>query len=413
MTAVFTPGYAPVEQLTSTPQGPWTDIYSLAATLHHATTRMPPPNAVDRMLEDNFVPLTSGRLFRPALLAGLNIALSVRAADRPQSVGSWRQILSGDPSSATTVAIRGNHSMSHSSSDLNAIQRSKPPPDLRSSPSRIALIAAGGVGLLLALTAGWGVTLSGTKSPPSVAATPLASDTARPPDLVLKEQQASKDARNRMPAAKEAQLAADFSRIGAHTEKEADAKATANGAERGLAQEKGPRGAEGRLATQAADNERTEAYTASRPQPEQRKQIAQAPAPAPSVPAPPAAVLSSPATPQGAPAAVCEGSYRSQWCRSAYQGFPANCWDSTMSIRNRIIADGWALSADATRRNVVAGRIEADGAVSLTYQGYGQQTHINQRFTALMSGRVENGVLHAAGRAGAAGREFTVTVVCR
>jgi serine/threonine protein kinase len=34
MTAVFTPGYAAVEQFTAARQGPWADIYGLAATLH-------------------------------------------------------------------------------------------------------------------------------------------------------------------------------------------------------------------------------------------------------------------------------------------------------------------------------------------------------------------------------------------
>lgn len=413
MTAVFTPGYAPVEQFTSAPQGPWTDIYSLAATLYHAITGMPLPNAVDRMLEDTFVPLTSWRLFSPALLAGLNIALSVRAADRPQSVGSWRQILLADHSSAATVAIPGNQSISHPSPDLNPIQLPKPAPGLRSGPSRKALIAAGGVGFLLALTAAWAVTSPGAKSPPSIAAAPLASDTPQPPDLLLKRQQTSKEVENRTPAVKEAQLTADVSRIGAHAENEADATARTNGVIPAPARNEGPREAEGKPATQAVDKAKTEADTASRPQPEPQKQLAQAPAPAPSAPAPSTAVPSAPAIPQRVPAAACEGSYRSQWCRSAYQGFPANCWDSTMSIRNRTIGDGWTPSADPTRRNVVTGRIEANGDVSLTFEGYGQQTHINQRFTALMSGRVENGVLRAAGRAGTAGREFTVTVVCR
>ena len=38
MTAIFTPGYAAVEQMTSAKQGPFTDIYGLSATLYHAIT---------------------------------------------------------------------------------------------------------------------------------------------------------------------------------------------------------------------------------------------------------------------------------------------------------------------------------------------------------------------------------------
>ena len=36
LTAIFTPGYAAAEQMTSAKQGPWTDIYGLSATLYHA-----------------------------------------------------------------------------------------------------------------------------------------------------------------------------------------------------------------------------------------------------------------------------------------------------------------------------------------------------------------------------------------
>src|SRR5829696_5333882 len=38
LTAIFTPGYAAAEQMTSAKQGPWTDIYGLSATLYHAIT---------------------------------------------------------------------------------------------------------------------------------------------------------------------------------------------------------------------------------------------------------------------------------------------------------------------------------------------------------------------------------------
>ena len=415
MTAVFTPGYAPVEQFTSAPQGPWTDIYSLAATLSHAISGMPPPNAVDRMLEDTFVALTPMHLFRPAFLAGLTIALSVRAADRPQSVATWRQILSGDHSSAATIAIPGHRSMAHSSRSLSAIQGSKLPGELRSRHSRTALRVAGGTGLLLAATVAWAVIAPSTKSPSLVASAPFTNENAPPPAPapLPKEFQVSQEGGNRTPAASEPRLEMDASKIRARTEKEINARATADDAARGLPDEKSPRQAEGKLAIPAVDNGRADADNALRSQPEQQRQLAQASAPAASVPASPPAPPSAPATANGTPPAICEGSYRAQWCRSAYQGFPANCWDSTMSIRNRAIADGWSPSADPSRTNVVTGRIEENGSVSLTYVGYGQQTHVNQRFTALMSGRIENGVLRATGRAGAAGREFTVMVVCR
>ena len=53
LTAIFTPGYAAAEQMTSAKQGPWTDIYGLSATLYHAITGSAPPSAFDRMLDDD------------------------------------------------------------------------------------------------------------------------------------------------------------------------------------------------------------------------------------------------------------------------------------------------------------------------------------------------------------------------
>lgn len=134
---------------------------------------------------------------------------------------------------------------------------------------------------------------------------------------------------------------------------------------------------------------------------EQKKQAAQTPAP------------TQAATPSTGGSRQCEGTFRSQWCRSAYQGFPPNCWGASMTIRNGEVSDSWVSQSDRTQRNVVTGTIDANGNVSLTYHGIGQQTHVNQRFTAILSGRVANGVLTATGKPGAAGREFTVTVPCK
>lgn len=118
-------------------------------------------------------------------------------------------------------------------------------------------------------------------------------------------------------------------------------------------------------------------------------------------------------TPSAGGSGPCEGTFRSQWCRAAYQGFPRNCWNASMTICNGEVSDSWVSQSDRTRRNVVTGGIDANGNVSLTYNGIGQQTHINQRFTAIMSGRIANGVLTASGKAGGTGREFVVTVSCR
>ncbi len=95
LTAIFTPGYAAAEQMTSAKQGPWTDIYSLSATLYHAITGRAPPSAFDRMLDDTYEPLGGKSLagFSPGLLVGIDAGLAVRASDRPQSIAGWRPIL--------------------------------------------------------------------------------------------------------------------------------------------------------------------------------------------------------------------------------------------------------------------------------------------------------------------------------
>ncbi|HLM11288.1 MAG TPA: protein kinase [Reyranella sp.] len=96
MTAIFTPRYAAAEQLTSDKQGPWTDIYGLSATLYHAITGKPPPSSLERALNDAYEPLAklSPEGYAPGLLQGIDVGLTVRAKDRPQSIAEWRDVLS-------------------------------------------------------------------------------------------------------------------------------------------------------------------------------------------------------------------------------------------------------------------------------------------------------------------------------
>ncbi|GEP56439.1 serine/threonine-protein kinase [Reyranella soli] len=109
LTAIFTPGYAAAEQMTSAKQGPWTDIYGLSATLYHAIAGKRPPGAFDRMLSDTYEPLSQMKLtgFPPGVLAGVDAGLAVVASDRPQSIAGWRPILAmaEAPAADSTVAI--------------------------------------------------------------------------------------------------------------------------------------------------------------------------------------------------------------------------------------------------------------------------------------------------------------------
>ena len=105
MTAIFTPGYAAAEQMTTAKQGPWTDIYALSATLYHAITGQAPPHAVDRMLNDScqkLAKLAPPGFSRP-LLAGLDAGLAMRVDDRPQSIAGWRGLLGLKEAAQVTV----------------------------------------------------------------------------------------------------------------------------------------------------------------------------------------------------------------------------------------------------------------------------------------------------------------------
>jgi serine/threonine protein kinase len=165
MTAIFTPGYAAAEQMTSAKQGPWTDIYGLAATMYHAIAGKTPPNAFDRMLDDGYEPL--GKLapagFSPGLLAGVDAGLTVAARDRPQSIAGWRPILgmtSAPEPGATVVMGKGDDGSSGRVSVLGAATTSAPPSaekkrtGLWMAIAAVVLLALGGGGYYAMATRG-------------------------------------------------------------------------------------------------------------------------------------------------------------------------------------------------------------------------------------------------------------------
>ena len=98
LTAVLTPGYAPLEQYSGQGnQGPWSDIYAMAGVLYRAYTSENPPDAVSRLKNDT-VPAKlaqlKGRVSESALHAVL-WALALDEKQRPASVEIWRRALEG------------------------------------------------------------------------------------------------------------------------------------------------------------------------------------------------------------------------------------------------------------------------------------------------------------------------------
>ena len=491
MTAVFTPGYAAVEQFTAAKQGPWTDIYGLAATLHFAVAGQPPANAVDRVLDDAYVPLADGtRPFPQNLLAAIDAGLAVRAADRPQSIAAWRALLS-QPASAAPEA------------PATVVMRRAPPAAAAASPTQgagrsRAAMAFAAVAVAGAAAGGWFLfsprsTTTPPPAPPaaaSVAASPAPDRGQEELEKARREQKAALDEAAGLRAEAEARRKSDEeAALRRKIEDEMRRKAEAEEASRRQAAEEAARAqaaaqrqaeeeAKSKAAAEAARTEEADAKAAEAaetalhlsPSDRQRLQVAltalgfatggtdgvfgprsremiaawqkkngraatgyvsaetqrellrdaqpnlarydeeQKKTADTQNQAAAAGAATGPAAKGGS--GQCDGSYSSQWCRAAFQGFPSSCWNVPMTIRNGAISGSWT-SRGATEVQTFSGRIGPAGEVSITYNGIGTQTYVNQHFTAPLSGSVAGGVLTASGRASANGREFSVRVQCR
>ncbi len=102
LTAILKPGYAPVEQYADMPglkQGPWTDVYALAAVVHWMIMSKTPPPSVGRLFDDPYVPLAqsaAGR-YSDAFLRAIDHGLAVMPEKRTPSIEAMRAELFGTP----------------------------------------------------------------------------------------------------------------------------------------------------------------------------------------------------------------------------------------------------------------------------------------------------------------------------
>ena len=161
LTILVAPGYAPFEQYYNDPvsQGPWTDIYGLAATCYRAICGRAPLDAVSRSkgvlgsTQEILVPASvvgAGR-YSSRFLAAVDHALAFAEKERPQTVAQWRNelVAEGARPVAASAELRNIAPASAApptvlsgapSGSLPAVDAARPPPS--SPPTHAATTSA-------------------------------------------------------------------------------------------------------------------------------------------------------------------------------------------------------------------------------------------------------------------------------
>ena len=107
LSVVVKPGYAPEEQYREKgKQGAWTDVYSVAASMYRCITGVVPPDALDRLDEDELAsPSALGAQLPIKAEKALLAALAVKATNRTQSIEDFQQALWEKTASAPVTAM--------------------------------------------------------------------------------------------------------------------------------------------------------------------------------------------------------------------------------------------------------------------------------------------------------------------
>ena len=108
LTAVVTPGFAPVEQYhRHGKQGPWTDLYALAGVMYWMVTGRLPVEALARVREDNMpaaARIGNAAVFGSGLLNAIDWALKPDESARPRDVATFRRACIAPPAGGEGLA---------------------------------------------------------------------------------------------------------------------------------------------------------------------------------------------------------------------------------------------------------------------------------------------------------------------
>ena len=109
LTAVVSPGYAPVEQYSeSSPQGPWSDLYALGGVMYWLVTGNKPVDATARLRDDpqpKAAAIGNSNLYTPEFLAAIDWALEPDDRQRPRNGAEFLERLLRASTSAQPVTV--------------------------------------------------------------------------------------------------------------------------------------------------------------------------------------------------------------------------------------------------------------------------------------------------------------------
>lgn len=127
LSVMLKPGYAPEEQYrTKGEQGPWSDVYSLAATIYKCITGITPPESMERLRKDELIrPSALGVIISASIENVLLKAMNVYAENRYQSVEEFRSALFEHQEEVTgkTIIQPGKNTSTNCDTEVNRYRR--------------------------------------------------------------------------------------------------------------------------------------------------------------------------------------------------------------------------------------------------------------------------------------------------